>query len=1177
MNIYSESPYFDDYDKSKNYTQVIAIPGRAEQAREFTQIQTIQRDFLERLGNAVFKDGHIVSGCTLILDGTTATIQAGRIFLDGLVREVAESSVQITNAGIERILVALNTTLVTENEDATLKDPAQGFENFGLPGAYREKQDVVFSVVSGEESESAEGVTVFTLSDGALLNSSDNSEYLALTDMLAERTYDENGNFKIEGLYLKTTINKDEENDKLLAYVDAGKAYVHGYEVSKSAVSSIPLDLAVEDRGVDGESHVYSSTIPRYLLSNSPVASVANLTCAVQVSEPNKTRGSVAGGYDALMFTPVKELVSINQGGTVYNQYVDYKLFSDKVDWSLPGAEPAVGSSYSVTYVYNKQMVEGTDYRIVNEPSGSYLEFLSGGDKPTENSLFYVYYRYTLARRDLILLDSTGRLSAIKGSPDRRDDLITPYNMDRDKLELGHIDVYPTFVGQTDLAKVENYNTVRLTQENLYAMLRRVENLETNIAEMDLDRVAESYESSSDLMGIYTDGFTGVTKCDLAYDRLIGGDRVKFDCCIDYDNAELTTSSEVSDYALEVDTGKSSALGMVGDIVTAPFTYVEAVRQNQVTGIIKVNPYAAFEPMCSVKISPSIDNWVDREKIQVYDTVEKTTYSTSHKTYSHGWWSTKATRNLGSLKSVDVSSSTSLKTSVSTATKTAVAESLVEYMRVRTVNVVGKAFASGLNNIQCIFNGVKIPMTATGTTVQLPNGQVRADIKGGFTSRFMVPENIPCGKVNVEFKGIDNLGVEHSGTAIYSAEGTLLTTTVTKTSTVTRNYNVLITTRNLYNRDPLAQTFVFTEDTVVGQIGMYFAEKDASRPVIVQVRDVVNGYPGETVLAEVTVDSDDVKVPVAPSTVPVKTLVTLNQPIYCYAGTYYCFVVMSDSNDYTMFYAGLGEPIWGNPTKKLTANPYTVGVMFSSSNASTWTAHQGSDLKFEIYKANYTSNAEIVFRDVFLDSETFSGVMLDSAYEDYKNAGITWFYRIKEGALWLPIDTLVFRDLQAVTNRVQLKAVLKIVQNTSPFVAGNRASVKCFKDAGKATYISKALLDTDFDEEYRSLKVSYQVALPAGASCNVFYMDTDNGDWNQIKIDDSIIDPDTSLPVVSLSTKQIDQEFVQYTWTVSKLKCILDNPASPGSKFYKIRIDLDTPVVYNRPRVRELMSFMKFM
>ena len=43
----NQPPYFDDFDSTKNYTKIVCVPGRVEQAREMTQIQTMQQDQIE--------------------------------------------------------------------------------------------------------------------------------------------------------------------------------------------------------------------------------------------------------------------------------------------------------------------------------------------------------------------------------------------------------------------------------------------------------------------------------------------------------------------------------------------------------------------------------------------------------------------------------------------------------------------------------------------------------------------------------------------------------------------------------------------------------------------------------------------------------------------------------------------------------------------------------------------------------------------------------------------------------------------------------------------------------------------------------------------------------------------------------------------------------------------------
>ena len=54
------TPYYDDYDSSDNFQQVLARPGHAVQARELTQMQSILKNQIEKLGDFVLKEGTVV-------------------------------------------------------------------------------------------------------------------------------------------------------------------------------------------------------------------------------------------------------------------------------------------------------------------------------------------------------------------------------------------------------------------------------------------------------------------------------------------------------------------------------------------------------------------------------------------------------------------------------------------------------------------------------------------------------------------------------------------------------------------------------------------------------------------------------------------------------------------------------------------------------------------------------------------------------------------------------------------------------------------------------------------------------------------------------------------------------------------------------------------------------------
>jgi hypothetical protein len=61
----NNSPYFDDFNESKNFHRVLFRPGYSVQARELTQLQSVLQNQIERFANEVIVDGAIISGCSL--------------------------------------------------------------------------------------------------------------------------------------------------------------------------------------------------------------------------------------------------------------------------------------------------------------------------------------------------------------------------------------------------------------------------------------------------------------------------------------------------------------------------------------------------------------------------------------------------------------------------------------------------------------------------------------------------------------------------------------------------------------------------------------------------------------------------------------------------------------------------------------------------------------------------------------------------------------------------------------------------------------------------------------------------------------------------------------------------------------------------------------------------------
>ena len=51
------TPYYDDFDESKNFHRILYRPGLAVQARELTQMQSIMQNQIDRFAEHIFKEG----------------------------------------------------------------------------------------------------------------------------------------------------------------------------------------------------------------------------------------------------------------------------------------------------------------------------------------------------------------------------------------------------------------------------------------------------------------------------------------------------------------------------------------------------------------------------------------------------------------------------------------------------------------------------------------------------------------------------------------------------------------------------------------------------------------------------------------------------------------------------------------------------------------------------------------------------------------------------------------------------------------------------------------------------------------------------------------------------------------------------------------------------------------
>jgi hypothetical protein len=181
--------------------------------------------------------------------------------------------------------------------------------------------------------------------------------------------------------------------------------------------------------------------------------------------------------------------------------------------------------------------------------------------------------------------------------------------------------------------------------------------------------------------------------------------------------------------------------------------------------------------------------------------------------------------------------------------------------------------------------------------------------------------------------------------------------------------------------DPLAETFLvdakqYPQGVFITSVDLCFAAKPAEDiPVILEIRNVVNGYPSSSQilpcvagdgLAAVSLRPDQVNVSLTPSfDTSSFTRFNLPAPVHLMPGREYAIVLRSDAASYMVYTALLNDTVIGTADSIVSKQPY-AGSFFKSQNASTWTAEQNEDMMFRINRAKWNASAAAPFKARFV-------------------------------------------------------------------------------------------------------------------------------------------------------------------------------------------------------------------
>lgn len=861
--------YYNLFDPAKHYTQLLFRAGDGLQSRELNEIQSTLMHRLQGVADALLKDGDIVSGANLQIDADTGlvTLEAGRVYLRGAVREVPAATFTVPTSGRIAVGVRFTTRTVTELEDPALREPAVGVRNYQEPGAGRLQETLAWGWEGAGTSDGQPGDfhAVYALDNGILENRRQPPVLDGVISSLARYDYDANGHYVTEGLGVRY-LSQDSDSQEHLFSVAEGRANIDGFKVERSQSQRLRLPIDPDLQRVSSEPQVFNDSGDGSMvvtINRPPLAQVLDIK-VTQAKTETVIHGAFTGSRDVLTEPTVVAVLTVKQGTTTYAQGTDYKVVGDEIDWSPGGAEPAPGSSYQVTYQYIASItpteLTDTGFKVAGVVQGSTM---------------YIDYQWKLPRIDVLALTADGQVERIKGISQVRNPVAPTVPASR--LALAEI-AYDWRSGSEPVVRNVAIRTIKVSE--LTAMQRQIADLYDLMA-LERLRVDANIREPAAKKGLFVDNFLDDDLRD--------------------QGAAQTGAVVAGVLTLPITASAQHAKDNGNALITLDYTLTPVIEQLARTGAMKINPYQAFEPVpARVTLNPAVDQF----------TVTNTT------------WASDVTERLitgsGVLEQV-VETRRSEQVLVSSSEE-------AQFLRVLQVAYRVEGFGPSEALAQLRFDGIGISQPA-GTA---------ANTSGLLTGSFQIPQAIPAGAKLVEFLGAGG----SYGSATYVGRGQIVTETRRRIlTTVVRRW------------DPLAQTFTLPERRTIGGLELWFTTKGGAAPVIVQIRETQVGMPTTTVLTEGRLLAADIKTDGNP------TRITLD-PVALEANREYAIVVLTDDANRAVSVAELGK--YDPRTGWVTAQPYQIGVLLSSSNGITWTPHQTQDLTFRLLGCRFTQQSKTI-------------------------------------------------------------------------------------------------------------------------------------------------------------------------------------------------------------------------
>lgn len=564
--------YYNRFNQAQNYDSHLFRAGKVLQSAELNEVQSAMQNRVQGIADALFKDGNVIRDARLVVNADTgeATCESGAIYMAGGVRGVAPATLTLPITGTVSVGIYLKQSVVTELEDPGLRDPATGTRNYDESGAARLKLEPLWGY-SGD-GQTGDFYPVYTVTDGIVLTKEPPPQLDGVTQAIARYDRDNSGGtYVVSGL---NVIAADDLQDGLQVYtVSEGRARVNGFAVEFATGRRMVYDPQPDLRFIDAEPHASTTAgAQRINLDRTPVGEITQVRITAEKTV-TLTHGGYTGAQDPFPDTSVLSISEVKQGATTYVQGTDFKLTQGKVDWSLSGAEPAPGSTYTVKYQFittaQPSSVDATGFTI----SGA-----------VQGALVLVSYNQLLPRIDRLCINADGEFIWING-------VAADWNPLPPAVPVGLLAIASIIQTWGTDRSVRNDGVRMVSMTELAAINERLDWMVERIAEQRLQSDISLRETGVK-KGLFVDPFLSDDLRDAGVAQ--NGAIV---------NGELT---------LHIDAGVSSVPSDIINRTSLAYTLTPVLEQPARTGSMKVNPYMAFEPIpAAVTLNPSVDRWTE--------------------------------------------------------------------------------------------------------------------------------------------------------------------------------------------------------------------------------------------------------------------------------------------------------------------------------------------------------------------------------------------------------------------------------------------------------------------------------------------------------------------------------------------------------------------------------------